>query len=94
MFISGIDKESEQSLNEGLGILDAQASLSGKPINPQRWRTLDVRWMVIKATIEGNRCEQGSKKYVTRYKSNLLKVRLLTGCSAEDSGQELSQEVS
>lgn len=53
-----------------------------------------MRWMVIKVTIEGNRSGQGSKKYVTRYEFNLLKMRLLTGCSAEDSGQELSQEVS
>ena len=53
-----------------------------------------MRWMVIKVTIEGNRCGQGSKKYVTRYESNLLKVRLLSGCSSEDSGQELGQEVS
>lgn len=27
VFISGVDKELEQSLNEGLGIINAQASL-------------------------------------------------------------------
>ena len=51
-----------------------------------------MRWMVIKVTIEGNRSGQGSKKYVTRYEFNLLKMRLLTGCSAEDSGQGPSRQ--